>query len=455
MEVIGVIGILVALAFFIFMAMRGYSVLIIAPLTAIIIILTNQMDFATSFLSDPQTSYLAGLAGFIRNNLLIFLLSAVLGKYLDVSGAARSIANALMSKIGKDNPFAIMVGIALVGAVLTYGGVSLFIIMFALIPLARPLFKAANIPWHLFMAAFALGCTGFTMAMLPGTPAAANVVAANGVTAGMGQLGIEGSVTVTSAPILGIIATIIMIAGGLFYFKYAIKKAQERGEVYDCILPETEEIEDEQLPHVGMALIPLVVLIAIIIVGSAMKVPNIVYIGMCVAIVLSMLLFHKNIVAHGGHKTVLGDGAKDSLGPTLFTAAGVGIGSVIGASAGFAVMYQAIFNMPGGPLVSAAVLAFILGGCLGSGTGALGIVTANFIQPYLSTGVSAAALYKVIGIAATTGGALPNAGSMFGMFNAMGLNHKNAYRHVFWLEIVVSLVALIVVIVLGSTVGGI
>ncbi|MBQ2680877.1 MAG: hypothetical protein IJF97_02965, partial [Eggerthellaceae bacterium] len=101
MEVIGVIGILAALAFFIIMAMRGYNVLIIAPITAIIIILTNQMDFSASFLSDPATSYMAGLAGFVRNNMLIFLLAAILGKYLDVSGAARSIANALVSKIGK------------------------------------------------------------------------------------------------------------------------------------------------------------------------------------------------------------------------------------------------------------------------------------------------------------------------------------------------------------------
>ena len=176
---------------------------------------------------------------------------------------------------------------------------------------------------------------------------------------------------------------------------------------------------------------------------------------MTIAIVFSMILFHPFIKNHGGHRDVLSNGAKDSLGPTLFTAAGVGIGSVIGASAGFAIMYEAIFNMPGGPLVSAAVLSFILGGCLGSGTGALGIIGANFVGDYLATGVSAAALYKVIAIAATTGGAMPNAGSMFGMFNAMGLNHKNAYRHVFWIDIVVSMIALVVVIILGSLVGGI
>lgn len=391
-------------------------------------------------MADPAKSYLAGLAAFIQKNILIFLLSAILGKYLDASGAAKSIANTIMSKVGKNNPLYLLIGLALVGAVLTYGGVSLFVIMFAMIPLARPLFKEFNLPWHLFVAAFALGCTGFTMAMIPGTPAAANVVAANGV-----------GVTVTSAAGLGIIATVIMIVLSVLYFKRIIAKAQAAGEVYDCKLPE-EKLVNDNLPSFGKSLIPMIVMILIIVIGSAFKVPNIVYIAMVIAILLSMVLFNSNV--NGEHRRILSDGAKDSLGPTLFTAAGVGIGTVIAASSGFALIYNAISTMPGGPLVSAATLSFILGGCLGSGTGALGIVTANFIQPYLASGVSAAALYKVCAIAATTGGALPNSGSMFGMFNAMGLTHKEAYKHFFWIDIVFSLIALVVVIALGTLVGG-
>lgn len=436
MEWLGVVGIVVALIFFIIAAMRGYSVMITAPITAIIIILTNQLDFTQFFLADPSSSYLAGLAGFIQKNLLIFLLSAILGKYIDASGAAKSIANTIMKKAGKENPFWILVGVAAVAAILTYGGISLFVVMFALIPLARPLFKECNIPWHLFVAAFALGATSFTMGMIPGSPAAANVVAANGT-----------GVTVTSAPVLGIIATIIVIVFSLFYFKRILAKAKTKGEVYDCQLPESTYSTDN-LPGLVKSLSPLIVLILIIIIGSSFAVPNIVYIGMVVAIVLSGILFHKNI--NGDHKNVLGDGAKDSFGPTLFTAAGVGIGSVIAVSSGFTVIQEAIFNMPGGTLVSAAALSGALGGIVGSGTGALGIVTANFIEPYLATGVSAAVLYKVITIAATTGGALPNSGSMFGMLNAMGLNHKTAYKHFFWISIVAQFLALVVVIILGS-----
>lgn len=435
MEVIGVIGIIAALVFFIWASMRGWSVMISAPITAIIIILTNQLDLAQYFISDPKSSYLAGLGSFVTKNFLIFLLSAILGKFLDASGAARSIAQALMSKVGK-NPFWVLVGTAAVAALLTYGGVSLFVVMFALIPLARPIFKECDIPWHLFVAAFALGATGITMAMIPGTPAAANVVAANGC-----------GVTVTSAPILGIVAAVIMVVLSLVYYKRIIAKAHAKGEHYDCELPESE-LDLTNIPKVGVAITPLIILIAIILIGAGMGVPNIVYIAMVIAIVLCLILFAPQL--KGKVKQTFADGAKDSFGPTLFTAAGVGIGSVIAAASGFTVIQNAIYAMPGGTLVSAATLSFVLGGIVGSGTGALGIVTQNFLAPYLASGVSAAAIYKVIAIAATTGGALPNAGSMFGMLNAMGLDHRRAYKHFFWIDIVFSLIALAVVILLGS-----
>lgn len=436
MEWIGVIGIFIALVFFVVSAMRGYNVMITAPITAVIIILANGMDMATSMLVDPSQSYMAGLASFVKNNMLIFLFSAILGKYIDASGAAKTIAHAIMKKIGKGNAFYVMIGVALVGAILTYGGVSMFVAMFALIPLARVLFKETNIPWHLFAAAWSLGATSFTMAMIPGTPSIANVVASNMT-----------GVTMTSAPILGIVASVIVIVLGLWYMKWALNKALAKGEVYDCEDVAEVAPADEKLPGLGISVLPLVVLILVIIIGSSFKVDHIVYIGMVVAVVLAAVLFNKYIKSQ---RDVLGEGAKDSLGPVLFTSAAVGVGSVIAASAGFIIIQEAIFNMPGGPLVSSATLAGILGGLTGSGSGALGIIANNFIDPYLATGVDPAALYKVMAIAATTGGALPNSGAMFGMIAAMGLTHKTAYKHIFAICIVISFIALVVVIGLAS-----
>ena len=146
----------------------------------------------------------------------------------------------------------------------------------------------------------------------------------------------------------------------------------------------------------------------------------------------------------------MGNGAKNALGPALFTSAAVGVGTVAAASVGFTVIYEAIFNMPGGTYVSAATMAAVLGGVMGSGSGAVGIIAQNFLEPYLATGCDPAALAKIIATAATIGGALPNSGAMFGMLAAMGLNHGNSYKHIAAISIGAGLGALIVMIVLAN-----
>ena len=130
--------------------------------------------------------------------------------------------------------------------------------------------------------------------------------------------------------------------------------------------------------------------------------------------------------------------------------AAVGVGTVAAASVGFTVIYEAIFNMPGGTYVSAATMAAVLGGVMGSGSGAVGIIAGNFLDPYLATGVNPAALAKIIATSATIGGALPNSGAMFGMLAAMGLNHKNSYKHIAAISIGAGLCALIVMIVMAN-----
>ncbi len=179
MEWIGVAGIVVGLVFFVIAAMKGWNVLITSLVTAVIIALTNGMDIAAAMVGG-ESSYVTGLAGFVQKNLLIFMGGAIMGEFMDKSGAAKAIANAVMGKVGSKSPYLVLLGIAAVGAVLTYAGISMFVAMFALIPLARPLFKECNIPWHLFCAAWTLAACSFTMAMIPGVPAIAWINAANG-----------------------------------------------------------------------------------------------------------------------------------------------------------------------------------------------------------------------------------------------------------------------------------
>lgn len=436
MEWLGVIGIFVGLVFFVISAMRGYNVLITSVITAAIIILTNGMDLATYIVSDPEKSYSAGLASFIRGNMLIFLFSAILGQYIDSSGAAKRIAHSIMSKIGTNSPYLVLLGVALVGAILTYGGISMFVAMFALIPLARAMFRECNIPWHLFAASWTLGACSFTMAMIPGVPSIANINAARAT-------GVE----LTAAPLMGIAGSIVAIALASLYIRIALKRAQAKNETYADVDEVIDDQIDKKLPSLFISLLPLILLIGIIIVGSALKVSNIVYIGMVVAVVAAGIVFHQYI---DSQRDVLGIGARNSLGPAVFTSAAVGVGAVASASYGFTVLQEAIFNMPGGTYVSAATLAAVLGGVMGSGSGAVGIIGNSFIEPYLATGVNPAALAKIIATSATIGGALPNSGAMFGMLAAMGLNHKNSYHHIFWISIGAGFVALLVMLVMAN-----
>lgn len=291
MEWIGVIGIVVGLVFFVVAAMRGWNVLITSIVTAIVIALTNGMDIMSSMVGT-ETSYVTGLAGFLRGNLIIFMGGAIMGEFMDKSGAAKSIAQAIMNKVGTKSPYMVLLGISLIGALLTYAGISMFVAMFALIPLARPMFRECDIPWPLFCAAWTLGTCSFTMAMIPGVPAIAWINAANGC-----------GVSLTAAPIMGIVGSIIAIAVSCLIIKFSLKRAQARGEHFVATEDDIEVEEDKNIPNLFLALLPLFLLIATIIGLSATGMKNVVYIGMLVGIIASIACFFKFVPS-----------VKDSLG---------------------------------------------------------------------------------------------------------------------------------------------
>lgn len=435
MEWIGVIGIVVGLVFFVIAAMRGWNVLITSIVTAVIIALTNGMDIMNSMVGT-ESSYVTGLAGFIRGNLLIFMGGAIMGEFMDKSGAAKAIAKAVMNKVGTKSPYLVLLGISAIGALLTYAGISMFVAMFALIPLARPMFRECDIPWPLFCAAWTLGTCSFTMAMIPGVPAIAWINAANGC-----------GVSLTAAPIMGIVGSVIAAALGCLIIKISLKRAQAKGEHFEADADDIAVEEDKDIPNLFLALLPLILLIVTIIGLSAVGVKNVVYIGMVVGIIASVLCFFKFVPSM---RDTLGKGAVNGIGPAVFTSAAVGVGTVAAASVGFTVIYEAIFNMPGGTYVSAATMAAALGGIMGSGSGAVGIIAQNFLEPYLATGVDPAALAKIIATSATIGGALPNSGAMFGMLAAMGLNHRNSYKYIAAISIGAGMCALVVMIIMAN-----
>src|SRR5271165_3305362 len=215
----GLSGILIALSLLIWLAYRGWSVLVLAPAAALIATAASREPL----LAHWTQTFMGSAAQFLAQFFPIFLLGALFGKLMDDSGSVETIARFMTEKLGTRRA---ILAVVLAGALVTYGGVSLFVAFFVLAPMAQALFRAAAIPRRLMPAAIALGTSTFTMSALPGTPAIQNAI----------PMPFFGT-TPFAAPGLGIIAAAIMLAFGLWWLGRAEAAARRKGEAYGTPAP--------------------------------------------------------------------------------------------------------------------------------------------------------------------------------------------------------------------------
>ena len=202
---IGVIGVIISLILLIMLAYKGWSVILIAPILALIasvFVIFEGGDF--HMMAIYTETYMPNLASYVKANFPIFLLGAVFGKVMDLSGCAKSIAETIVAKAGRGKE---LWAVVLSCAIITYGGVSLFVAAFAIYPIGAALFRETDIPKRLLPPAIALGAFTFTMTAIPGTPQIQNTIP-------MAYFGTD----TFAAPVLGIVAALIMLLG-LFTWK--------------------------------------------------------------------------------------------------------------------------------------------------------------------------------------------------------------------------------------------
>ena len=232
-----------ALIFLMFVAYRGYSVILFAPVAAL----------GAVFLTDPSlvppmfsSVFMEKMVGFVKNYFPVFMLGAVFGKVIELSGFSKSIVAAVIGLIGAKRA---MLSIVVVCAILTYGGVSLFVVVFAVYPFAAEMFRQSDIPKRLIPCTIALGAFTFTMDALPGTPQIQNIIPTTFF-----------KTTTWAAPWLGLLGSVFILGVGLYYIESRRRAAQARNEGYGTdLLNEPEPYEAEQLPNPLIALLPLVV----------------------------------------------------------------------------------------------------------------------------------------------------------------------------------------------------
>jgi H+/gluconate symporter-like permease len=247
------LGLLFSLGLLIWLVLRGVNVILASLLAAIAVALTNGLPLSESLLQHYATGR-SGAFSFAGQFFLIFFAGAIFGKVMAEGKATTSIALLFRDLLGRERVLWI---IMLACALLTYGGVVVFVVIFAVYPLALELARDANTPKRLLAGAAALGAGTFTMTALPGTPSIHNVIAAR-------ALGTD----LFAAPLLGLVAAGLMVLLGMGYLERERRRAVARGEGFEAAphehVPDDEELA-AGLPHWGVALAPLLVVLAIII----------------------------------------------------------------------------------------------------------------------------------------------------------------------------------------------
>ncbi|UGB37085.1 GntP family permease [Frateuria soli] len=458
--------VLFALAFLMAAAYRGYSVILFAPIAALgAVLLTDPALVAPMFTG----LFMDRMVGFLKLYFPVFMLGAVFGKLIELSGFSRAIVAATIGLVGRGRA---ILSIVLVCALLTYGGVSLFVVVFAVYPFAAELFRASDIPKRLIPGTIALGAFTFTMDSLPGTPQIQNIIP----TSFFGT-------TAWAAPWLGTIGSLFILIVGLAYLESRRRKATAAGEGYGTDLTnEPAPFEHGRLANPMVALLPLV------LVGVANKLftdwipraygetaafePSVVgkaepvvqqvsKVAAIWAVEGALLLGILCVLAFAWRPVVqrFAEGSKAAVGGALLasmnTASEYGFGAVIAALPGFKLVADALHAIPN-PLVNEAVTVTALAGITGSASGGMGIALAamanTFIANAQAAGIPMEVLHRVAAMASGGMDTLPHNGAVITLLAVTGLTHRQSYGDIFAITVIKTL-AVFVVIALFSLTG--
>lgn len=478
----GLFGIILALGLLMWLAYRGWSMLLVAPASSLLVAAFS----GEPLLAHWTQTYMGSAARFVAQWFPMFLLGGVFGKLMDDSGSIRSIAKYLTERLGTRRT---ILSVVIASAVVTYGGVSVFVAFFVLVPMARQMFRAANIPRRLMPATIGLGAFTFTMSALPGSPSVNNAIP-------MPYFG----TTTFAAPGLSVIASVIILAFGMWWLGRAEAAARKAGEGYGTD-PDAEPIIDEKLreqatvsgefdpaeinhghrsanePPFALAALPLGVVIATNFLMSLVVLPRLDFSFLsepawgsttfgAVAGIWSVIL-----ALTAGNLTVvivnfkrmpklresLDAGANSSVLPILTIASLVGFGAVVAAMPAFTAVSNAVLSIGGGPLISLTIAMNVLAGLTGSASGGMTIALNSLADTYMRLaaehGIDPALLHRVTTLSAGTLDSLPHNGTVLLLLQICGLTHRESYFDMVMTVIVSVIISLAVLLVLGSMFG--
>lgn len=444
-----------------YLAYRGINVLILAPLLALLAAL---LGGDTRLLATYTQIFMTSLGGFVAKYFPLFLLGAIFGRLMSDSGSAATIARSIVRRLGASQA---LVAVVLACGILTYGGVSVFVVVFATYPVAVALCRAAGTPKRLIPGAILLGGATFTLSGIPGTPAIQNAIP-------MPFFGTDAF----AAPGLGTMAGLIMFMFGTLWLNGRARRAAQAGEGYGHHpLEHLDAPASLHQPGLLVALAPLAIVLVVNGLMTWLVIPSmdVAYLAepkfgrvtiddvrgiwgltaaLFVAVVVAVVLHWRRLT----HLTEsLNQGTMSSLLPIFNTASEIGYGSVIASLGAFAAVQAAVVGISSNPLLSEAVAVNIMAGVTGSAAGGLSLALGMLGKTYAEMGAAANVdpelLHRVAAIASGGLDSLPHNGAVITLLGICRLSHRESYVDIFMVSVVGPLVALVAVVAAGSLVG--
>ncbi|KEH93718.1 GntP family permease [Clostridium massiliodielmoense] len=454
----GVVGVLISLILLMYLAYRGISVVILSIILAMCAVVMNGENHIMAMYTEI---FMKSFAMYVKQYFPVFLIGAIFGKIVDDSGSAKAIANIIAKKLGVQRA---ILAIVLSVGVLTYGGVSVFVVAFAVYPIAAQLFKEADIPKKIIPASIVLGSFTFTMTSFPGSPQIQNTIP-------MPFLGTDAY----AAPILGTISGIFMFVLGMTWLTYRAKKSKAVGEGYGEYINEAIEDNDKNLPTTGVAFLPIILVLVLnfilskfIFVSSKYnsayleKQPYLInlsnvsgtwslIIALTTSIIVVIVLNYKrmkNLIQ------TINEGISGAISAIINTSSVVGYGNVIKILTGFIVIKNVIMNISSNPIISEAISVNLLAGITGSASGgmsiALGILGKQYLNMANQMGISPQVLHRVATIASGGLDSLPHNGGIITLLGVCGMTHKEAYKDIAVCSVIIPIFTLAIIVILAN-----
>lgn len=448
---LSILGLAGGLALLIWLTIRGVNIIIAGPVAALVVALTSGIallpPLAASGAPDFATSYMTGFTSFFADWFLMFLLGAIFGEIMGASGAAASVAQWIIRRIGVRHAVLAVVAAC---AVLTYGGVSVFIVGFSVYALAVHLFRQADLPRRFIPAAMAFGSVTFTMTSA-GSPEIQNLIP-------MPFLG----TTAYAAWQVSLVIAIFMAVCGYLWLGWMIRRAKANGESF--LDRETDDAAQDMtgLPSPLLCLLPLLTVLGMFMIfqypqsmGAVSAILPAQSLGKWALVValssgalVALVIGRKMLPAM---PQAFSRGAGGAVIAITNTCAVVGFGSVAKLSPAFLAALDVVQNLPGSPLIGAAVAVTVIAGLTGSASGGQTIALPLIAPHYLDAGADPSELHRTISIASGALDSLPHNGYVVTTIRAIcGETHRDAYGAVGALTVIVPVIGLTLALILFS-----